>query len=406
VLVVLPVFLMFTWWAVEIGLALRAYNDAKIASDAISLAAAARYRDGFLPAAGDAFSAASINRAPSGPVQISIGGGPSGAGGDVEFGRWDASTRTFVSDPAGGPAVRTKVRFAADHPNGVPGFVLPGLFSPQVFAIERSSVAVYTPPKHITSLLATGAAAPTVELAGSSRLVTRGGISVSCDGDFAVSVIGSAAIETAVVRIEGLIDTSSEGGIDGSVEQLESVPDDPFATQPLPAIDPSLASDINHDDVGVTMVAPGVHSGLSASGGMIMLQPGLHQFVGGISLSGNAELRLNSATIQLDDGFGIEVLGQASITGTPSAAIPVWSRHAVIQRSASTWVFDDAAVVAVSGDLYAPMTSVVLGGTSETGILAAVVGSIRVEEQATVLLDGSVDELETEVVPGRARLVR
>jgi hypothetical protein len=52
------------------------------------------------------------------------------------------------------------------------------------------------------------------------------------------------------------------------------------------------------------------------------------------------------------------------------------------------------------------MTSVVLGGTSETGILAAVVGSIRVEEQATALFDGSVDELETEVVPGRARLVR
>jgi len=405
VIVLLPAILMFAWLSIEIGLALRAYNHAKIASDSISLAAAARYRDGFSASVDDALSAAANNRAPSGPVQIAIGDGPDG-GGDVEFGRWDDVSRSFVADPAGGPATRVTVRFASDHPNGGPGLILPGLFSPAFFAIERSSVAVYTPPKHVTSVLVAGSVGPTVTVAGSGRIVTRGGISISCDGDFAISVLGTGSVETAVVRVEGAVDAGTESAIEGSIEQQLAVADDPFAAISMPAVDPAAAASIDHDDITTTLVAPGVHSGLAASGGTIILQPGLHQFVGGISLSGNAVLQLDDATIQMGDGLGIEMLGQASIVGTPSTGIADWSGYWAIQRSVARWTVDDAAAIGVDGDLYAPSTAVTVGGTANVGLLSAVVGSIAVSGDADVILDGGIDELEIAVVPGRARLVR
>lgn len=404
-IVLLPTMLMFAWLSIEIGLALRAYNQAKIASDSISLAAAARYRDGFSVSVDDAFSAAATNRAPSGPVQIAIGDGPDG-GGDVEFGRWDDVGRSFVVDPAGGPAVRVTVRFAADHPNGAPGLVLPGLFSPAFFAIERSSVAVYTPPKHVTSLLVAGNSAPTVVVADSGRMVTRGGISISCDGDFAISVLGTGSVETAVVRVEGLVDPGTELVISGSIEQKLAVADDPFAAIMMPAVDPTAATSIDHDDLTTTLVPPGVHSTLSASGGTIILQPGLHQFAGSISLSGSASLQLDNATIQMGDGVGIEVLGQASIAGTPSMSIADWSGRWAIQRSVVRWTVEGSAAIAVDGGLYAPLSSITFGGSAEVDMDSAIVGSVTVGNQATVILDDGIDELETAVVPGRARLVR
>jgi len=100
------------------------------------------------------------------------------------------------------------------------------------------------------------------------------------------------------------------------------------------------------------------------------------------------------------------VLGQASISGTPSTAVPDWSDRWAIQRSASTWTVSDSGSIAVDGDLYAPLTSVVAGGTAQLGMLTAIVGSLSLGNQAVMMLDDGVDALETAVVPGRARLVR
>ena len=117
-------------------------------------------------------------------------------------------------------------------------------------------------------------------------------------------------------------------------------------------------------------------------------------------------LQLDNATIQLGDGLGIEMLGQASIVGTPSTGIADWSGYWAIQRSVARWTVDDAAAIGVDGDLYAPSTAVTVGGTANVGLLSAVVGSIAVSGDADVIIDGGIDELETAVVPGRARLVR
>jgi hypothetical protein len=100
------------------------------------------------------------------------------------------------------------------------------------------------------------------------------------------------------------------------------------------------------------------------------------------------------------------MLGQASIGGTPSSSIADWSGRWAIQRSGARWTIDDSAAIAVDGDLYAPLTAITVGGTAQVGLRSAVVGSISVSGDADVLLDGGIDELETAVVPGRARLVR
>ena len=144
-IVVLPSVLMLSWLAIEAGLAMSSAVDARNGADAIALAAAAQHDESYAAALDAALVAAAANRAPAGSISISTGPGPAG-GGELEFGRWDRFQRQFVPDPEGGLAVRATVRFAANHPNGAPGLVLPSLFPGTTVNIERQAVAVFVPP--------------------------------------------------------------------------------------------------------------------------------------------------------------------------------------------------------------------------------------------------------------------
>ena len=58
--IALPVVMMMAWLALEIGLVVKSGNQAKLAADAIALAAAARFGDGWEGASQDAFAAAGV----------------------------------------------------------------------------------------------------------------------------------------------------------------------------------------------------------------------------------------------------------------------------------------------------------------------------------------------------------
>ena len=402
----LPVIIMMSWLAVEVALLYRWAYRAQAAADAAALAAAARYRDGREAASEDALSAAGASNGPAGAITIDVGDGISG-GEDLEFGLWDEDTRTFTGDPVdGGEAVRVTVRLAPGHPNGAPSMILGGLFTPGGISITRRSTAVYVPPRHETSMLATETLGVGLTMRGTSAVSSRGGISLATTSSPPAELGSGTRASVPVLRTAGAMGDEAEQRLDGALEEGADIPQDPFASSPLPALDPSAAQQIPVNGSGATLVPPGVHAGLAASAGTIVLQPGLHQFVGAIVLDGSAALQLSSATIQLDQGTGISMSGAASLTGTPAASVPGWEGAAVIGRSAVPWSIEAGAVLDVDGLVYAPAVDAEISGSALVRAASAVFRSLSLSDSAKMALNGEIEALETDPVPGRARLVR
>lgn len=406
VVVAVPALVLMMWFGVELGIVLRAAGHAKQAADAISLAAAARFADGNDAARADALAAAAANRAPNGTLTVSIGPGP-GGGGDVEFGDWDEGTRTFTPSADGGTAVRVTVRFVESHPNGAPKTILPGMLGVGSFGIERTSVAIYNPPRYTTGTLLTGSDPASLWLSGSASLVSLDGVSVASGGVPGARVVDDAVVDVPVLRIAGTIDPDTNPAVTGAVEPQSTIADDPFAQVGLPAIDQSAAVAIVHDDAGVTQVLPGVHSGLSALGGRVVLLPGLHQFSGNVLLSGSAVLELSGATMQLVAGATLALDTAASITGTAGSGLPDLPACWVAQRGApASWSVSGAASISVDGLCYAPDTAFDANGPSSLSTGSAILASLRMDSTSRAEVTEEIDALRMPVIPGRARLVR
>ncbi len=395
-----------TWLGAEVGLVLRAHSIARSAADAIALAAAARHRDGHVAAGIDATAAAGEWRGPNGPIVLSIAPGPAG-GGDVEFGHWDSDARAFGHHEDGGPAVRVRVRFASDHPNGAPGLVLSGLFGAVPIAIEATSVAEHVPPQHITSLALMSPGEGALELSGSGSLRADGGVSVASDDALAVEALDSSLLQASVLRIAGDVGVGADAEIDGRVITGETPVDDPFAQVALPAITAGAEPPIDHDNGSTTLVPPGVHAGLAASGGRVVLQAGLHQFTQPITLSGSAILELDGATVQLDTGAALVMTDSAAIVGEGDGAPGDWSGFWVLSRGgAQAWSVAGTSAIEVRGIGYAPDVSLAVGGDAAVVLDAAVLGSVQVSGSSSVSCRGEIDDLARAVIRGRARLVR
>jgi hypothetical protein len=406
VVVALPAIMLLTWLGVEMGFALRAYAQAKTAADAVALAAAARYPDGHEAALQDALAAAAANNGPNGPVLVQVVDGKAG-GGDVLFGDWDEATRQFTPQPEGGRAVRVRVRFAADHPNGPVGLVLGGLFESGPFSVERSSVAVHRPARHTTSLLALDPGSGAISLTGESRLRSEGGVSLASNDARALSVSGYSELVAPIVRIAGDLGPDSEARVEGRIAIGYDVPADPKAAVPLPAWGPGPAQAIGHDNVSLTRVMPGLHAGLVASGGRIVLAPGLHQFDGPIVLSGTAELYLEGATLQLGDFVGVQMTGSSRMVADPMVGLTGWGRTWLLQRGlAAIWQVSESARIDASGRCYAPTTEFVFDGQSKADLGPAILSKLEQFGLAEVDFRERLAELDEEPEPGRASLVR
>jgi hypothetical protein len=404
----LPALILLTWWGAEYGLALRSAGHARTAADAIALAAAGRYRDGHAQSRADALAAAAASRSPNGPVVVSIADGP-GGGGDVEFGHWDDDAQTFTPDPEGGPAVRVRVRFDPAGPNGSPSQILRGMFGTAPVTIERSSMAVNVPPRHMTTLLLQNPGAGVLDLGGSFTLRSKGGVSVASADALAIAHIEDAKVRVPVVRSAGTIPPAIKSASDGAVEPLATIAADPFVGTALPALsDADPAQDIVFDPSGITHVAPGRHTGLVMAEGTVILDPGLHQFLGGVQVEGSAQLQLDQATVQLLEGATLEIAGNASMTGTASGTTLNWPGFWLLQSAAAPagWLVKDNAVMAVDGFVYAPAASVTVQDGGQVSMGTAVLGGVVGRGTAQIQGTDDIAELRTDPVPGRARLVR
>lgn len=408
-LVAIPAALLMAWMGVEIGLASRSLNQARMAADAVALAAAARHADGFAVANQDALAAAQACRGPNGPVSISVVDAP-GGGGDVEFGRWDETSRTFTPDEDGGTAVRATVRFAADSPNGAPSLILWSIFQNGSVSFTQRSVAVYNPPKHITSMLVLSEVGGAIDLDGSSTLAARGGVSVASSDGLAVTGHGSmrqgASLAIPILRVAGSVDELIRGSGVGAIEEGSEIPADPMAAVSLPQIDAGAGGDVTSTTAGTTRVAPGAHERLVATAGTVVLEAGVHQFTLGVSLSGSASLVLENAALELAPSATLAIGGSAALSGTGLQSGD-WEGAWVMQRgAATTWAFGDAATIDVTGGAYGPGAAVTVSGDAAVSMQAAVIGSLRLADDAVLRLRDRIDPLDMPVVPGRARLVR
>jgi hypothetical protein len=405
--IALPVVMMMAWLALEIGLVVKSGNQAKLAADAIALAAAARFGDGWEGASQDAFAAAGACRGPNGPVQLIVAEGP-GGGGDLVYGSWDASTRQFSpSSSDGGPAAEVTIRFAEDHPNGGVPLILSGLFGSGAVAVERTSVAVYNPPKHMTSLLLPDASLAFVSMGGTAALRAKGGVSVASQGSSSVQMTEGASMNIPILRSAGTMDDSLGARITGSVESSATVPEDPYVGVAIPVFDSTNPAEIALTGAGTLHVPPGIHDALVAGSGTIVLDPGIHQFVGGIELFGTVVLELDQALVQLQDGGGLQLRDSASIIGTSLGGAGDWVGFCFIQGNAGTaWSVQDGASISLEGKCYAPGAAMSIGGTASVRMDELVLRSLTMFGDSRLRLVSDIAPIRLPVVPGRARLVR
>jgi hypothetical protein len=407
VLLSLPVIIVFTWFALEFATVAHHAGKAKSAADAIALAAAARFPDGPDVARADAIGAAGANHGPNGPLVLLVDEAP-GGGGDLEFGTWDAASHNFTHNPTdGGPAVRATVRLSAGHPNGTLRLLLAHLFGLPAVELERSSIAVYHPPTHTTSLLLSDAGGSSLALSGSSVLRSRGGVSVASASADAVQLGSVSYLDVPILRAAGELDGSMAERVSGSLKGGASIPADPFAGVSIPVIDVNAETEIALGGDGAVHVAPGVHASLAVDSGVIVLDHGLHQFDGPISLTGTAVLELSDATVELTSGAALEISGAAVVRGTCESGAGNWDGYAIIQQAGTAqWSVGGSALLSVTGRCYSPGANLQVSGTATARMPTAVLRSVALSDDGMLRFSTDIREIAEPVVPGRARLVK
>ena len=284
--------------------------------------------------------------------------------------------------------------------------ILSGLFGIGPATIERSSVAVYNPPTHTTSLLLSDSGSSELAVGGTAILRARGGIGVPSAAAGAATAGGSATIDAPIVRLAGAASAGLADRTTGTVKEAASVPANPYASMAQPLIEDGVGAPIVVDGAEVHVVA-GQHAALAASSGTIVLEPGLHQFEGGIALSGSAVLRLSNATVQLATGAPFSVTGSAVVEGTCASGVPNWSGFAFIQPAGSAaWTIEGSASFRPDGRINAPGAGISVLDSAALTVRSAVVRSAMLGGNARVRFTSDIPEVALPNVPGRAKVVK
>ncbi len=404
IMVALPALLMFVWLGVEFALILRAGNHAKIAADAIALSAAARLDDGYTAVATAAAAAAAANRAPKGPVSIPIAA-DNDASSDLLFGYWDSSSAQFVPDLENSTAVQATVRFAADNANGAPGIILAGFFELGFIDLQRTSVAIYNPPSHATTLLIEDTALVTEF----GTINAFAGVSVGSSSSSSVQVDTGSRIETAILRTAGDLSLGSESGIGGEIVTNAVIPTNPYAKTTAPSIPSSPEADPGSGG-GTIVVSPGWYpNGLYFTSGTYDLSNGIFHLGGdGLRITGTATVLGDGRLIHLtDQNARIIVRNAGSLSGSGYATAGNWTGVSILQANSSPrdWAVSGNATVDLDGLVIAPGVQLTVRGSSgRFNANAAVLYQLNVRGPASSTYDTEFIT-SPNATAGRARLV-
>lgn len=395
-LLALPTLIIFTWLGVEVGLAIRSANQAKIAADAIALAAAARLQDGFEATRETALLAASINEGPSGAITVSMSEDNTG---DVQRGTWDPSTRTFIAIPGGNGAIRATVSFGPNSPNGSPGIILPGIFELMDYEITRSSVAVPLPNIDGPSI---GIAGSGLEMAGSSLLRSAGYVDVSLLTSGVLDLRGDSLIDAPMLRSDSGIPDQVADAVTGDVVTNTTLFEDPHAAKPPPLLQPQTDGD---PEIG--FLSPGLHAdGLTVANGTLVLMPGIHQFgASGLQVIGDGRIILDRAMVHLVDVESTLTLRESARAEGVAMPNGPWRNVAFLATSEGPPLsIEQNATIEIDGDVYAPDRLIVLRNRGRLKAMASILGGIRLDQNALAEFTSAI--LREDDRGPSARLVR
>lgn len=397
-LLALPSLLIFTWLGVEIGLVVRAAGHAKIASDAIALAAASRAFEGFEVSRSDAFLAASINRSPNGPVVVSM---PEDNSGDVKRGVWNSATRTFLPAPESIRAFEATVTFGPGNANGSPGVILPGIFRLIDYDLVRSSVAI---PLSLVDGPSVGIAGLGLRMSGSSVLRSAGYVDISLAQSGVLDLRGESLVDTPRLRSDIVVPDQAADAVSGDIESSTTLFTDPYLILPAPEPQETI---ISSGEAGSVTLSPGLHpDGLEVVNRRVTLAPGLHQFAGdGLAILGGGTVVLDRATVQLMDPASVLNLeGNGRLEGRAMTDGP-WADVAVLTPiDGAPWLLKQDSRIDVRGDVYAPNRDLLVRDRARITSGAAILAGLDLDQQAIIEFEGGI-------LPGdergrSARLVR
>lgn len=404
-LVALPAMIAFTWLGIEFGLVLRSLQQSKIAADAGALAAAARLPEAFAVFRDSAILATSGNPGADGDLIIEV---PSDLpGGDLHTGTWDSENRIFTADPDAREAVKVTVRTGGSAPNSAPGFLLPNLLELADITFERSGIATWNPRPASTSLLLLEASGKnSLSLSQDSLQDSFGELAVVSTSSQAAQIDGSALLRTPALRITGNLLPEDVANVEGTVETGTDPLDDPFAGTPFTNNQNLASSPPDLIPGEVFDLEPGRHpDGVTVTTGTLRLLPGIHQFGGfGLEITGNAEVVLIDAMIQLLDSGNLQMTDFSRLTGDPILGGD-WADALLVTATSSTITVGDDATILSPGFIYGPLATVRMSDDAAMVIDGGILKRWIQTENSTTRFDRIIFT-STEIDSGRASLRR
>lgn len=238
--------------------------------------------------------------------------------GDVVFGNWDESTRTFSPGTVPANAVRTTTGRTQARGNAVRTFFSAALGYDEV-DITASAVALRDVPDEFCMLSLDPSAAGAISLSGDARTdITECGIAANSNSPSSISVADGSRLEAeSLSTVGGIV---QGGGADitttNSPETNSSPVDDPFANLNVPAY-AGCGGGTNLTITSDTTLSPGVYCGELhiTNGANVTLNAGAYIIDGGdLVLDGGSDVEGTEVVIFLTSSGAAADIGSLSIT--------------------------------------------------------------------------------------------
>ena len=389
----LPVIFMMAILGLEIGLLYRTAGQAKTAADAAALAAAARIPQGIQAATDGALEIVAEHDGPNGAIQLLVSpdNGPSS---EVQFGRWNPQTKTFLATLENPNAVRTTINLNPDHPNGAVPVFLGSLFNLPYASMRRASIAQVriesAEPMLLTqSTMGNGA----FDLRDNAVVtVQNASVDIASSASAAARFAQNARIECVELCVAGDLEILGNPIIEAVVFTGIEPAEDPFDGIAPPSSEGQPTRAEVPETTGQVNIQPGIHdAGFTYSQGTYTLGPGLY-FVGddGVHLQGTAQLIGTDARIILQgSNAAIQLSGNAALTLSKTPPFPAQGHMTLIgMGSAQEWAITDNASLHLAGAAYAPEVSLNMRNGQWVSN-ALIINDLHLEENATMDITGN-----------------
>jgi hypothetical protein len=307
-LITLMLFLTFGSFALELSWLRLSESRIRTAGEATALAAAGALHEGRALSAAIATDICSSNEGPNGPVILVSSADNESE--DLTFGRWDAEAASFEPGLVAPDAVRARIMFNDEHPNGSVDMLLAGLLGMDRIELSTDVIAHKRPRFPVpASAWVLETIRPRSLFLRDSMLEVNGSLEVRSNSPESVTLLSGAMITSTLIDLQGGLNLDADEALRGMLREA------PPTTPPPPAPDLNLNTLQNRipviDGPGQLVLAPGAYpNGLNASQGQYILEDGVYLFgSNGIRLTGQATLSGTNVIIVLDEGAGLELIG-------------------------------------------------------------------------------------------------